>query len=172
MSRPALEHAPRRLEAGTRELDDRLLIACGLAWAAGLIHVLAAVQHVSEYVPFAVFFELLALAQFGWGVAIYRSASRRLLALGAAASLLVVAVWVVSRTAGVPLGPAPWTPEPVGLLDTVASADELVLALLVLFQLRPWNGRAARAVGVFAAGAGLCLILLSSLSLMGGHPGH
>jgi Na+-transporting methylmalonyl-CoA/oxaloacetate decarboxylase gamma subunit len=141
--------------------DDRLLVLCGLSWAAGLIHVAAAVTHLDEYALYAIFFEALAVVQFGWGVALYRSPSRRLLVFGAVLSVLVVALWVVSRTAGLPIGPEPWRPEAVGALDALASADEALLAALTAARLRG----SGRPLGHAAA---LGLILLSSLALAGG----
>ena len=147
-------------------MPDRLLLACGLAWGAGLIHIQAAIDHVDEYVPFSVFFILLAAAQFLWGFAISRRPTPRLLSAGAIVSLMVVGVWILSRTSGVPVGPEPWTPEPVGLIDSIASADEVLLALIVVFQLgRGSAGALLRRAGQLATAAGLCLVLLSSLSL-------
>jgi hypothetical protein len=41
-------------------------------------------------------------------------------------SALVVALWIISRTTGLPLGPERWEPEPFGRLDIIASGAELV----------------------------------------------
>jgi hypothetical protein len=95
----------------------------------------AAAEHASGYVPFAILFALLVPLQSLWGVWVCFAPSRRLLVAGGIGSLLIVAVWVVSRTAGLPLGPEPWQPEAIGPLDVVASADELVIALLVALRL-------------------------------------
>jgi hypothetical protein len=175
VSQPLLERAEGTRGApaalGARRLDDRLFLICGLAWSAALIHVVAAIEHLDEYALYAVFFEVLASGQFLLGVALYRSPTRTLLITGAAGSLLVVALWIVSRTAGLPIGPVAWSPEPVGILDVLASADEAVLALLVLFQLRsaPTGALGRGAVYVVTA-TGVVVILLSSLALtLGGH---
>lgn len=136
----------------------------------GLIHVLAAIQHVDEYLPYAVGFVLLAAAQFMWGVAVYRSPSRLLLSAGAVVSLAVAVLWIFSRTSGLPLGPERWAPEAVGAVDSIATANEVVLALVVYFHLRrELPGALARACARVTAGAALCLILLSALALLGGH---
>jgi hypothetical protein len=142
--------------------DDRVFVLCGLSWAAGLIHVVAAIGHVDEYALCAVFFEVLAMVQFWWGIAVYRAPSRRLLHAGAVMSLLVVVLWIVSRTAGLPIGPEPWHAEAVGPLDVLASADEALLALLAAARLRD-HGRP------LAYGTALCLMLFSSLALTSGH---
>jgi hypothetical protein len=152
------------------QLDERLFIACGLAWVTGLIHVEAAIQHINEYMLYAVFFVLLATAQCLWGVAVYRSPARKLLTVGATMSLLVATLWVLTRTSGLPIGPQPWTPEPLGALDSIATANEAALALLVFFQLRHEpRGALLRGCARFTTATALCLILLSSLALMGGH---
>lgn len=156
--------------AAARRLDERVFIACGLAWATGLIHFVAAVQHVDEYLLYAFFFVVLATTQCVWGIAVYRSPSRKLLAAGAVMSLLVVVMWIVSRTSGLPISPEPWSPEPVGALDAIATANEIALALIVFVQLRPQPATAfPRGCVRLLTAAALCLILLSSLALIGGH---
>jgi hypothetical protein len=148
--------------AAAPRFDDRLFALCGLSWAAGLIHVAAAAGHLDEYVLYAAFFEVLALVQLGWGVALYRAPSPRLLGAGAALSVLVVALWVVSRTTGLPIGPEPWHAEAIGPLDALASADEATLAVLAVTSLRG-SGRA------LAFSVAACLVLLSALALTSGH---
>jgi hypothetical protein len=161
----------RSASAGRR--GNAVLIVCGLAWGAGLIHVQAAFDHWDEYSLYAVFFGVLAVAQFLWGAALYRSPGRGLLAAGAVASLMVVVLWIVSRTSGLPIGPEPGQPESIGLLDSVASADEIALAVLVALQLLPRpNGRPARHAGHLAWAASVFLILISSLALSGGGHAH
>ena len=154
----------------TRQLDERLFIVCGLAWITGLIHAQAAIQHVDEYALYALFFVLLATTQCVWGIALYRAPSRKLLFAGAMLSLAVAALWILSRTSGLPVGPQPWTPEPVGALDSIATGDEMVLALLVFFYLRRKQpGSLARGCTRLMTTTALCLILLSCLALIGGH---
>jgi hypothetical protein len=132
-----------------------------------LIHVQAAFWHAGEYVPFAIAFALLAAAQFAWGAAVYRWPTQRLLGAGALVSLTVAGVWIASRTSGLPIGPQPWRPEPVGPADVIATADEAVLCCLVVLQL--W-GRSVRfvprAVRVTTACIGVALLSLSSLTFM------
>jgi hypothetical protein len=160
-----------RRSAPLPRIDSTLALVLALTWSAGLIHAVAAIGHLDYYAPFAVFFEALAVAQFLLGVALYRAPSRRLLWIGALGSLAVVALWCISRTAGVPIGPHPWSPEPVGAIDAVCSADEVVLAIVVFGRLAAGpRGPLRRIVTATAAGSGLFLVLLSSLVLVsGGH---
>jgi hypothetical protein len=156
-----------------RSIDDRLLVVSGLAAGAGLIHVVAAFQHLDEYAWYALFFVVLAIAQLTWGVALYRAPTRRLMTVGAVGAVLVVLLWVASRTAGLPIGPSPWSPEAVGLTDSVASADELVIAVLILCELAGAPTRPL-AIGLrrSATAVGLWLVLLSSLALVGVEHAH
>ena len=125
-------------------------------------------DHLHGYVPFTALFAIAGIAQAGWGIALYRRPSSRLLVAGALLSICVAGLWILSRTSGVPIGPAPWAAKPVGGLESLATADEVALAVLALVQLRPRRGgRVVRGVGTAVA---VYLILLSSMSLMPGSP--
>jgi MFS family permease len=129
-----------------------VLLAGGLAWAGSLIHVQAAIDHVDEYWLYALFFIALASVQFVWGIALYRFPRRRLLVVGAVISLAVVGLWLLSRTVGLPIGPDRASPEPPGLLDVIATADEIGIAGLMVLLLHP-PGQILRR-GPLAAGVG------------------
>jgi hypothetical protein len=164
------EHQPL---VASRRVDDAVLITCALSWAAGVIHVVAAIGHLSEYVPYAVAFELLASAQLVWGFALYRAPSARPLSAGAIVNVLVVAVWIASRTSGLPIGPEAWRAEDIGALDAICSADEVVLALLAVTQLAVANGSTLlRVTRRVAATGGVALLLLSSLVLTAAGQAH
>lgn len=147
-----------------RRIDDRVLVLCGLAWAAGLIHVQAALSHLDVHPVHALLFELVACAQLAWGVALYRRPTRRGLLAGAVGSLAVAAVWALSRTVGVP---GAWSPEAVGAPDLVATAGELLTAAVALALARRRDPRSAPVVA-----AGVVLVLLGSLVLVGGTHAH
>jgi hypothetical protein len=141
-------HAPEQ----TARLSDALFLGCGLAWGAALLNAVAAADHLSGY---TVLFAVTALAQLGWGIALYRSPSRALLVVGVVLSVAFAAREIAN---------------PVGGLESLATADELALAMLALTQLR------ARPSGKIVRGAimavALYLILLSSMSLMPGSAEH
>ena len=160
-------HAPEQ----TARLSDALFLACGLAWGAALLHVVAAADHVHGYVPFTAFFVLAGIAQAGWGIALYRGPSRALLVAGTLLSVAIAGLWIASRTSGLPIGPAAGVAKPVGGLESLATADEVVLAVLALVQLRPLR-RGGRIAGWAGTPVALYLILLSSMSLMPGSPEH
>jgi hypothetical protein len=150
-----------------------VLLICGLAWSSGLIHVQAAVDHLDESKLYALLFIVLAVAQVGWGIALYRSSRPGLLMAGVIVSLGVLGVWILSRTSGLPIGPAPGSPEEVGVLDALASADEIALVCLAALQLRsPGIDRLGRGSGSLLRAGVVCLIFASSLVLAGGIHAH
>ena len=154
-----------------RELE---VDAAVLAVAAGLIHAVAGVSHLGEYWLFGVFFALLAVAQVGWGALVYRGASRRVLVAGAAGSAAVALLWLVTRTVGLPFGPHAGSPEPVGVLDVLATLDEqvvvaIVLALVRFPRLRPRVILAAARTGPVV---GMVLAMASLVSLTLGVHAH
>jgi hypothetical protein len=97
-----------------------------LSAGAGAIHLAVASEHYAVYPLYGVFFIVLGISQVAWACVAISGASRALM-LAAALNLFVVAVWVVSRTTGMPIGPEPGAPESVGLPDVVATAFEMAL---------------------------------------------
>jgi hypothetical protein len=70
---------------------------------------------------------MLAAFQLGWAALVVLRPSREALIWGAAANGVIVALWVMSRTVGVPVGPQPWVPEPVGAVDAIAAAECVIV---------------------------------------------
>lgn len=141
------EAAHARPAAGVASVarSERTLLAVALAAAAGLIHVKALFDHAGHYWLFGVFFGVLAYAQIGWAALAWRRPhERRWLMPAAAASLAVVALWVVTRSVGLPFGPWAGRPEPFAVADITASVNELILAGLLVAIARPEGRIAAR----------------------------
>jgi hypothetical protein len=88
--------------------------------------------HFREYWLFGLLFALVAPMQLAWAEFVRRRPhDRRLLAMGALGNGAVAVVWIASRTTGLPIGPDAGEPEPLGLKDVLATADELVCAAIV-----------------------------------------
>lgn len=113
--------APRLLAGVT---VGRLTLA-GLSAVAAGIHAWVAPEHYEEYTLFGVFFAVLGFAQAGWAAAVLRRPTRLLYIAGIALSSGLLALWALSRSAGLPIGPEVWEAEPAGLLDVVAGVAEL-----------------------------------------------
>jgi predicted branched-subunit amino acid permease len=153
---------------------DAVRIVAWLSISAGAIHAVAMVDHFSHWWLYGVFFLVLTYGQVLWGVALLRKPpTDRNLTIGALANLAIVAVWLVSRTIGVPAGPEAGSPEPVGIMDVAATLDQLVLvtfvALIVRPELRAIRGlRALLGVHRIRIGMMLCSVSVFA-SLLGGH---
>jgi hypothetical protein len=188
-SAPALERPPAEPEdavldavaAGPppqpgrpRPIADAVRIVAWLSIAAGAIHAIATIDHFSHWWLYGVFFLALTYGQVLWGVALLRNpVSDRGLRLGACANAAILAVWLYSRTIGVPLGPEAGSPEPVGTMDVAAMLDEVVLIALVALIVRPSLRvvRGLRAlIGVHRLRLGMMLASATFFAaLLGGH---
>jgi hypothetical protein len=120
------------------EGDAVLAASVVLTLGAAAIHAAVIRDHFEESRLFGTFFVLATLLQLTWAAAVFIVPSRTLVVLGAAGNTALILVWILSRTSGLPVGPEPWTPEPVGGLDLFASMFEAVAVYFsLLFLLRP-----------------------------------
>jgi hypothetical protein len=94
-------------------------------------------------VVFGLFFLAASLLQLVWGVIALRAPGHALWVAGAAGNAAVLALWLVTRTAGLPFGLLP-QPERVGAWDVVATGCELIVVtgcLVLLKKERACGGR-------------------------------
>jgi hypothetical protein len=160
-------------------VDTPAPAALGLRLAAGLfivgpalIHIAVVPQHLATYVPYGIFLLAVGLAQLVLAAAVLLRPSPPLLIGGAAAMLAVVAVWIFSRTTGMPVGPSAWYREPIRLTDLLTSLMELVAVVLLLVadarleSRRPFRPlRTAPGLAVtLVASAGLTLAALAGVT--------
>ena len=162
----------RRARSSSEELA---LVAAVLVFASSFIHSNMLGPHFEEYWLFGVFFAVATTLQAIWTVLIYGSPlNRRLLVAGAVGSGALVLIWFVSRSSGLPFGPQPWVPEPVGVVDVIATLDELVALLLIAIVLAALRGRSRPAIShtqlrVASMLCGPLFIFSVMASLGGGH---
>ncbi len=74
-----------------------------LLGVAGLVHVVVTPEHVDEWAPAGVFFAVVATAQLWLAQALWRGTARRALPAAMLSTAGLVALYVVSRTVGLPL---------------------------------------------------------------------
>lgn len=143
---------------------------------AAIVHFGVAGEHFAEWWLFGVFFLVLAAAQvllavFGWRPVRRPALSRLVLITGAVVNLLVVALWAVTRTTGLPFGPDPGTAEAAGTADVLTIVLELIsvaLTAVVLMRLRQSSPvrqlrpRTATAITAIVAAA---VLLTSSVAI-------
>ena len=147
-----------------------------LSFGAAAIHFSAVREHWQQWPLAGIFFAVVGILQVAWGAAVLHRPNWILLALGAAAQLQVVVVWIISRTSGMPFGPQAHVAEAVGTADVVCSVMEVLAAVGAGVLLSPGVTRrfVPRAQAVTVAGvAAMVTALATSLALLpatgGGH---
>ena len=120
---------------------------------SGSAHGLVTQEHFQEWWGYGVFFLATAVCLIGFGLALITDAIdprympgdvnrvRRLMyAAGAIGNVSILGLYVLTRTAGIPLGPGSGSVEPVGVIDLVAKTAELLAVaglVVLLIKTRP-----------------------------------
>jgi hypothetical protein len=123
-----------------------LLVAAALSVAVAAVHGAVCPEHFHEGMLYGVFFAAATAAQLLWaGLAILRP-SRWVLVFGLAGNLAILTLWLVTRTAGIPLGPEAGEVEPIGPVDVTANLFEvgIVICCVVALAARRHNRVARR----------------------------
>jgi hypothetical protein len=126
--------AAQALRSAGRKLPLAAIVAAGLSLAAALVHLWAAPAHLAEWWGFG-----FAFVAMGWIQGLYvplllHRPNQRIAVLGIFINLAIIALYVISRTSGLPLGPHAGEAELAGALDMSATALE-VGAIIVLTSL-------------------------------------
>ncbi len=142
MSKP-IPMEPGLSETFSAHLQPRtwLIRATILAASLGLIHVLATPLYFDQWLGYGVFFILVAVLQVMYSMALaVGEPNRALLWAGIAGNVLLMALWAVTRTVGIPFfGPMAGEVLPVGLLDAVAQTLTIVLIVHLAVLLRQFD---------------------------------
>jgi hypothetical protein len=138
--------APRLAGRNASALALRATAIAGLV-GAEIIHISVIPLHFQEWVLSAWFFAVLAALEGALAVGLIFVPSRLVTRTAIAVSVATVAVWVVSRTAGLPFGPGAWVAGPIGRSDAISTLLEIVTAWALLGQARTVRGRAALKTG-------------------------
>lgn len=115
----------------------------GVALASGCaatVHLAVMPPHFAQSAWYGAFFLVAAASQLVYAAAVLVRPTRRLLLAGTVGCGAVVVLWLLTRTIGVPIGPARGATEPFGLLDVLASAAELGAAGSGVLALRSLTG--------------------------------
>ena len=134
--------------------------------ATGAIHVAAAATLGKNSGQNLAFFGIVAVAEIVWGLVALARAPRWWLALGVLGNAVVVAIWVASRTVGVPFGQFAGDVFPAKYPDVLATLFGVVTALGALALAVQGSGpsrAAARARGFALAAA----IVIGAVALTG-----
>jgi hypothetical protein len=107
-----------------------LIVAAVSMLTGSAIHAAVGPEHFREGLRFGLFFVVLAVVQCVQAAQLVRRPTRSLLQAVLAVNGATIALWVATRTVGLPLGLA--EKESVGLLDLGATLAELVAAAAAL----------------------------------------
>ena len=159
------------------DLVTRAVIASTLIGSA-VIHGTVAGEHFGEWMLAGIFFVALQVVELGLALLAVYAWGRRGAIVVIVTGLMTVSIWVVSRTVGMPFGPADFrVPEPVGDPDLACGVLELmsvvaaVVALVVLARparTRPGSRPHTTRRGAVIAGALVWAAVV--LTVWGGAP--
>jgi hypothetical protein len=120
--------ASKEVRTGPATVRPYILGAlAALSVGAAAIHFAVVFEHFAEYTLYGVFFLVISWAQLIWPVVLFWRPSRLWLWLGIAGNAAIIAVYVASRTVGLPFGPDLHNTESVGALDVVSCVLEFLL---------------------------------------------
>ncbi|WP_314193046.1 hypothetical protein [uncultured Arthrobacter sp.] len=179
------ERTPRRMRAGRARTgamdlsakDLRQMLAAVALFGCAAIHLAVIPDHMDHWPVASDFFLALAMAEIACGILLLGRAGPSVLIAVAAAAVVPLALWVWSRTSGLPFGPNSNVPEPVGLADVAAGLLELGTLVIAVVLLRARRGGAVRPARRTAASAHLRAlavvgaIAVGSLGVAGAVPG-
>jgi hypothetical protein len=148
-----------------------------LSGVAAGIHLGVAPEHFGEWWGYGAFFVLAAAAECALVALLALRPRTWVVQVGIWASLATMLMYLVSRTSGIPVGPATGVVEPVELPGLVATAAEGAL-VVVLCRLLLGRQRAHTLNALALVGAALWLAALSGAlappaqPVAGAHTGH
>lgn len=107
-------------------------VAALLSAGAGYVHLVYMQDHWRDWWAYGAFFLATGVFQLLYGPLLLRWANAPVVLLGIAGNLAIVAMYVLSRTDGVPLGPHARVKEAAGAVDATTTAAEILLVALLL----------------------------------------
>jgi hypothetical protein len=126
---PPVAAAPRSAASPRRTAPP---VAAVLSLGAAWVHFAYAAAHFRQWWAYGAFFVATGAGQALFAPLILRWPRPALAAVGIAGNLAIVAMYVLSRTNGAPLGPHAHVIERVGTVDlTTAGAEVLLIGVLV-----------------------------------------
>ena len=163
----SIQEAPRPRVAWPIPAVYAALAVTSLATAG--IHFAVMGEHFREYAAFGIFFSVVAWFQALWALGIVVAPTRPVIALGLAVNAAVVAIWIVSRTAGLPVGPEPGIAEPASFLDVLSTVLEIAIvavtaALLVRGRSAATSGGARKGL-LLVGGLAVALVVLTTVAV-------
>lgn len=168
LGRSPLTVAPL-LARPARTAADLLPVAVVASTAAAGVHAAVAPAHLDGQVVIGAFFGVTAVLQLAWAATAVVRPSLTLLQSAVVGNAVVLALWLTTRTVGLP-GVLP-RPEAVGPWDLACAAWEVVVVVTCVrlvqaspttagLRLQPWDTWST-GTRVWALCSAVCLVLLS-----------
>jgi hypothetical protein len=120
-----------------------LRIAAALSLAVAWVHLAYVAPHLRQWWAYGAFFIAAGAGQALFAPLILRRPRPWLVLTGIAGNVAIVGMYVMSRTAGAPLGPHAHVAERAGTVDLTTTAAEIVLVAVLVTLL---GGRTRRLV--------------------------
>ncbi|MEJ2209075.1 MAG: hypothetical protein P8129_08585 [Anaerolineae bacterium] len=122
-----------------------LVRATVLAGSLGLVHILATPLYFGQWLGYGIAFVAIAVVQVMYSMVLAVNRPRRVFFwAGIVGNALIIVVWLVTRTVGVPMGPMMGEVLPVGFLDGLAQVLEVIQIVhlsVLLYQFDELQGR-------------------------------
>ena len=140
------------------------LVAALLSLGAAWVHLAYTASHLRQWWAYGAFFLATGVLQATLGVLLLWRPRAWMALIAIPGNLAIVAMYVVSRTSGPPLGPHAHVPEAAGAVDLATTGAEIALVGVLLTLL---GGRSRRWVANLLLAGG---VLLWALRLSGRLP--
>lgn len=117
-----------------------LYAAATLSLVTALVHAWVAPEHFEEWWGYGTFFAITAISQAFYSLILLRRPQPPVFLIGIVGNLTIIVLYIVTRTAGIPLvGPWAGEVEMVELIDLVSKTAEagLIIALVSLLRVSP-----------------------------------
>lgn len=127
---------------------ELLRLAAALSLATGVVHLLVSPEHLAEWWGYGFFFMLAGLIQIAYGLVLFLlpwlvddtgaffrgalPAIRPVFSLAAVGNGMIVALWLVTRTLGIPAGPQAGVLQPVDPVSVAVTVTELALVAILI----------------------------------------
>lgn len=114
-------------------------VACMAIAGAGAaaVHYVVMPVHFAEAKLYGAFFLLAATAQLGYSLLLVLRPTRSLIAVGVTGNASMLALWLTTRLAAIPLGPDAGGTESFGGLDILASCFETLVIVAGVLAIIP-----------------------------------
>ncbi len=126
-----------------------LSTAALLSVAAAVIHVWVMPEHFEEWWGYGMFFLVAALTQALYAIVLLRTPTPTLLRVGIIGNVAIVALWVVTRTIGIPIfGPHAGEIEAIGAIDVASKLVEVLLIVVLGVMLQSASQRPPQTMSI------------------------